>query len=354
MTLTKRMRKNPTATLRLTLDVEALRGNWLALSKLSEAAVAGAAVKANCYGLGVERCVPTLRDAGCEMFFIAHWSELEHVAKYVSPSHVSVLHGPLNEEEAQFCLSSGAVPVINSVRQAIIWKEVGGGLCHLMVDTGMNRLGLSPNDISNTAIQELDVDILMSHLACSDEDNSMNSRQRMSFSDLLGSVKYRRASLANSGGIMLGQDYHFDVTRPGLAIFGGTPRRELANHIRQVARPEAVVIQTRFLMQGDTVGYNASFKAETDMKVATVSIGYADGFLRSRGFGQKSLMFGGQHLPIIGKISMDMLVVDISSVPYVTEGDWLEVPFNLFEEANASGLSQYELLTSLGNRFTII
>jgi alanine racemase len=342
--------KAPPPTLRLIVDAEALASNWRALDTLSGSANAGAAVKANAYGLGVDICVPVLRDAGCQSFFVAHWSEVEAVAKHVPSDQISVLHGVLSAEEVEFATATGARPVINSIEQARTWIDQRGGICDLMVDTGINRLGVALGELGDPAIQALNIDTLMSHLACADEDSSMNNRQLGLFRSSLAKVKHRRTSLANSAGIALGAEYSFDLTRPGLSLYGGVPCPELTDRIGQVAFLEAAVIQTRTLQPGDAVGYNAEFIAGSRMKVATVSFGYADGFLRSRG-PRGVLKAGKCQLPILGKVSMDMVVVDLSSAPHIKEGDWLQVPFDLPNAARQSSLSQYELLTVLGSRW---
>ena len=339
----------PPPTLRLDIDRDALAANWRSLDRLSGAARAGAAVKADCYGLGVEHCVPILRDAGCRDFFVAHWSEVAPVIEHVEASQVAVLHGPLDAAEVAYARETGVVPVIDSVRQAKLWTESGGGACHLMVDTGINRLGISPHEIAAPAVQALDVHVLMSHLACADEDSAMNARQLAAFRNILPSIQHREASFANSAGIALGSDYHFDLTRPGLSLYGGVPRAELAGEIRQVAYPKAAIIQTRQLGTGECIGYNATFTAQHDMRVGVLSLGYADGILRA--WGGAHFISGDKNLPILGKVSMDMIVVDLSDAPELGEGDWLELPYNLPDAAQQTSVSQYELLTVLGHRF---
>lgn len=345
------MHPKPPPTLRLTLDTGALADNWRALDRLSGSAKAGAAVKANAYGLGVDVCVPALRDAGCDAFFVAHWSEVEAVSRYVPASSIAVLHGVITPEEIAYAQATGAVPVINSLDQARKWSEAGGGRCHLMVDTGINRLGVSNAELESAEIQALTIDILMSHLACADEDNPMNEAQLAAFREAIAHVPHRRASLANSAGIALGQEYAFDMTRPGLALYGGVPRAQLQDHIKPVAYIEVAVLQVRELKAGDTVGYNCEFTASGSMRVATVSLGYADGFLRVRGPGAV-LYAGDAPCPILGKVSMDMVVVDLSLAPDIAASDWLSVPFILPDVAQQSFVSQYELLTTLGPRLT--
>ena len=339
----------PLSTVRLRRDTRALADNWRALAARSGTGTAGAAVKADCYGLGVAECVPTLRDAGCATFFVAHWSEVAPVAAHVPPGQIAVLHGVLNDAECAYARSIGAVPVINSLEQAERWQASGGGRCHLMVDTGINRLGIAPGEARDPRVAALDVDILMSHLASADEDSAMNAAQLAAFRAVLGAIPHRRASLANSAGIALGGDYAFDLTRPGLALYGGVPRAELAGVIRPVAQVEAAILQTRRLSGGEGVGYNAAFTAPEPMRVGTVSIGYADGFLRSRGPGN-ALHHEGRALPILGKVSMDMIVVDLTEAPDLAAGDWLAVPWDIADAAQQNALSPYEMLTVIGQR----
>lgn len=339
----------PPPSLRLTVDIAALAANWQTLDALSGGARAGAAVKADCYGLGVDTCVPALRDAGCETFFVAHWSEVAAVARHVQGRQIAVLHGVLNDADCAYARQTGAVPVINSLEQAARWTASGGGACHLMVDTGINRLGIARHEAGAPEIAALAIDILMSHLASADEDSAMNTRQLAAFRDVAALVPHHRASLANSAGIALGADYAFDLTRPGLALYGGVPRGELAGSIRPVAQVQAAILQCRTLESGESVGYNATFTAPAPMRVGTVSIGYADGFLRQRGPGN-ALLHGEVRLPILGKVSMDMVVVDLAAAPGLTAGDWLTVPWDINDAAQQSTLSPYELLTVIGGR----
>ncbi|WFL77057.1 alanine racemase [Altererythrobacter arenosus] len=342
------MPDKPSPTLRLAIDKDALAHNWRALDRMSGAANAGAAVKADCYGLGVDSCVPVLRDAGAKQFFVAHWSEVEAVARHVPAASISVLHGTVKPDDATFARATGVIPIINSLHQAQVWLEAGGGPCHLMVDTGINRLGLSMHEVGDPLIGHLEIDVLMSHLACADEDSAMNGEQLAAFRAIIPTVRHKSVSFANSAGIALGSDYHFDLTRPGLSLYGGIPRAELEGEIRQVAMPQAAIIQTRRLAAGDRVGYNATFTASSAMPVGVVSLGYADGFLRSWAGGH--LLHGNAALPILGKVSMDMIVVDLSQAPDLREGDWVDVPYFLPDAAQQTSLGQYELLTILGSR----
>ncbi|WP_170005207.1 alanine racemase [Pseudopontixanthobacter vadosimaris] len=338
----------PPATLRVNLDSDALAANWHQLDRMSAPGRAGAAVKADCYGLGVDRCVPVLRGAGARDFFVAHWSEVADVVRYVPASDISVLHGLISRTETDYARAVGARPVINSLDQAKLWAEAGGGACDVMVDTGINRLGLAMRDLSDPLIATLDVVTLLSHLASADEASPSNRRQLKLFREARAMVKAKRYSLANSAGIVLGPDYTFDLTRPGLALYGGIPRPELTDDIRQVAYPQAALLLRRDLEPGDRVGYNGTYIADRALPSGIVSIGYADGFLRSRG--GEALTHEGRVLPLIGKVSMDMIVLDLTNAPDLREGDWLDIPFDMPGAAQRCGLSQYELLTVIGHR----
>lgn len=291
-----------------------------------------------------------LAAAGCRTFFVAHWCEVPALLPHVAPESIAVLHGPASADEAAYARATGVRPVINSVPQARGWIAGGGGPCHLMVDTGMNRLGVSIEDLGDPAIAALEIDICLSHLASADEDVSQNETQRRAFDSAKSLVRARRYSLANSAGIALGSAYHADLTRPGLALYGGIARAEMAGHIRQVVRPEAVLLQVRTLKAGDKVGYNALFTAPHEMRVGVLSLGYADGYLRCwSGIGNFS--WQGRKAPVLGRVSMDLTIVDLGEMPDCQDGEWLTADYDLPGAAAASGLSQYELLTLMGQRF---
>jgi len=341
----------PPAALRLEIDRDALAGNWRALDRLSGNARAGAAVKADAYGIGARQAVPVLWEAGCRDFFVTYSSEAADIVDLVPPQSLSLLHGPLRDTDAAYALATGTRPVINSFEQARRWIEAGGGLCDLMVDTGINRLGLPMSALGDPLLAQLDVDVLMSHLASADEDSLLNARQLARWQDARRAIPHRRASLANSAGIVLGPDYHGELTRPGLSLYGGIARAELSGTITQVARPMAAIMQVRDISAGESVGYNATFTAAHAMRVGVVAVGYADGFLRCWSGGKGAMLRDGRRLPVLGRVSMDMTVIDLSDAPELREGDWVELAYVLPEAAAASGLSQYELLTLLGARF---
>lgn len=340
----------PPAALRLDLDDDALIHNWRSLDRLSGSARAGAAIKANAYGLGARRVAKALVAAGCQDFFVAHWREVEDLRDIIDPASLSVLHGPLTDADCAYARATGVRPVINSIAQARRWISAGGGRCDLMVDTGMNRLGLPLADLGDEIIARLDIEVLHSHLACADEDVALNDLQLQRWNEARAKTEHRRAGLANSAGIALGSPFHGDLTRPGLSLYGGIPRPELEGLIRQVARPAASVLQVRDVTAGEGVGYNSLFVAPRDMRLGTIALGYADGYLRCwSSIG--STGFEGRALPVLGRVSMDMTILDLSLVPDLREGDWVAVDYDLPSAAALTGLSQYELLTLLGQRF---
>ena len=342
--------RRPDYPLRLRLDAAALASNWRALDRLSGKASAGAAVKANAYGLGARRIVPLLWKAGCRNFYVAHWAEAAELIDLVPAFNIAVLHGPMDAAEAAYARDTGLRPVLNSLEQVQHWRAAGGAACDLMVDTGMNRLGLDLSELSDPVLSGLQVETLHSHLACAEVSASQNEVQRKRWVQACGIIPHQIAALANSSGIMLGADYHGQLTRPGLALYGGVPCAALAPHIRQVAQPEAQLILRRNLRAGDTVGYNAQFAAPRDMTVGVVALGYADGYLRCWS-GRGMLRSNDRPLPVLGRVSMDMTVVDLTAAPQLRAGDWIGADYALPAAAAASGLSQYELLTSLGSRF---
>jgi alanine racemase len=337
-----------TAPNRLRLDGGALAANWRALAQKSGTAACGAAVKADGYGLGGGDVVRRLAAAGCRDFFVATWREAEVLARAISGVTLSVLHGVRREDMA--CAAQQiARPVLNTPAQVLRWREARLGVCDVMVDTGMNRLGVSPADIAAGLLDGLQIETLMSHLACADEESLVNEQQRMAMTALIGRTAARRLSLANSAGIALGEPYAFDLTRPGLALYGGVPCEALAPFIQPVVTIEAEVLQRRRVLAGGKVGYNLTWTAPRDTDVAIVNLGYADGY--NRAFSNAGLAFvGGQPVPVLGRVSMDLTALDVTGIA-IGEGDWIAFDCDLARSSAASGVSQYELLTGLGSRF---
>jgi alanine racemase len=333
--------------LRLIIDSTALVQNWRALA--DHAGVpAGAAIKADAYGLGAREALRALYDAGCRDFFVAIWAEVEALGSIPPDAALSVLHG-VGANDVQAAVNSVARPVLNTAEQVSRWKQAAPHrACDVMIDTGMNRLGLRVDEIA--ALDGLAIDTLHSHLTCADENHDLNTKQLERFREVAAAVPARRYSLANSAGICLGREYSFDLVRPGIALYGGVPRSEAEGHIRQVARVEAEVIQRRTIRAGESCGYGATFVAEADTEAAIINIGYADGYLR--GFSSRGSAFVGEFaLPVLGRVSMDLVALDCDAVPGLKEGDWVELDYDLPTASKQSGMSQYELLTTLGRRF---
>jgi len=329
-------------SLRLTIDRAALQANWRWLAVRAGVA-AGAAIKADGYGLGSRGTFAALLEAGCRDFFVSTWWEAEQLGPVPDGVSLVVLHGPGPDD-----IIGKARPVLNSPEQVARWKHIGGDRpCDVMIDTGMNRLGLRAAEAG--LLDGLNIDTLHSHLACADEDHPLNALQLQRFGDVAATIRAKRYSLANSAGICLGGDYSFDLVRPGLALYGGIPRSEAVDHIRQVAHVEAQVVQRRRVMAGESCGYGATFTADRDLDAVVVNIGYADGFFR--GFSNSGTARAGDSvLRLLGRVSMDLLIFACDGAA-VGEGDWVEVNYDLPTAAEISGMSQYELLTGLGSRF---
>ncbi len=329
---------------RLTVDLAALARNYQHLAAASGPAACGAAVKANAYGLGASAVVPALLKAGCRSFFVASLDEALGVRALADSAEVILLHG-LGAADIAVAQAAKIVPVINTPAQARDWRATGAP-CAAMLDTGINRLGLGPDQLA--ALDGLNLTLVMSHLACADEpDHPLNRQQLDLFNSLNAALPQCRRSLANSCGIHLGPDYLLNLTRPGIGLYGGLSGSFMVITI------EARLLQTRLIRAGMSVGYGASWSAKADTPVATIGLGYGDGYLRS--FSNSGIAYWqGKALPVIGRVSMDMVTLDISAAPQLAAGDWVELigqQMSLVAASAKSNLSEYELLTSLGPRY---
>jgi len=333
--------------LRLTIDRSAIQANWRWLQDRA-GVTAGAAVKADGYGLGARQVTHTLYQAGCRTFFVSTWAEAGALEPLPLGANIIVLHG-VGPKDVEAALASSARPMLNTAEQIARWKQAAPGRpCDVMIDTGMNRLGLPPADIG--LLDGLPIETLHSHLACADEDSPMNAMQLERFRAVVSVVPARSYAMANSAGICLGRDYSFDQVRPGLSLYGGIPRDEADGHIRNVFRVDAEIVQRRTIRHGEACGYGATFTAQADTETAILNIGYADGYLR--GFSSRGSAFAGEFaLPVLGRVSMDLVAVGVDAAPELREGDWVELDYDLPSASKQSGLSQYELLTTLGSRF---
>jgi alanine racemase len=279
---------------------------------------------------------------------VSSWAEAEALGILPLDASLVVLHG-VGPKDVESALTRLARPCLNTSEQVARWKQIAlDRPCDVMIDTGMNRLGLRRDEISQ--LEGIMIDTLHSHLACADEDSPMNGMQLERFRAVASAVPARRYSIANSAGIGLGRDYSFDLVRPGISIYGGVQRPEFEDNIRQVHRVEAEVVQRRIIPEGESCGYGATFVAREDTEAAILNIGYADGYLR--GFSSHGSAFSGEYaLPVLGRVSMDLIAVGCDAVPGLREGDWVEIDYDLPSASKQSGLSQYELLTTLGSRF---
>jgi alanine racemase len=333
--------------LRLTVDRSAIQENWRWLQDRA-GVPAGAAVKADGYGLGAREAAQALYQAGCRNFFVSTWAEAEALGPLPVGSTTVVLHG-VARDDVEAATALPARPCLNTPEQVARWKEIAPAKpCDIMIDTGINRLGLRPTEIG--VLDGLTIETLHSHLACGDEDSPLNDMQLERFRAVISAVPARRYSMANSAGVCLGRDYSFDLVRPGLSLYGGIPRDEAEGNVRNVVRVDAQIVQRRMIPRGETCGYGATFTAQEDTEAAILNIGYADGYLR--GFSSRGSAFSGEYaLPVLGRVSMDLIAVGVDAAPQLKEGDWVELDYDLPSASRQSGLSQYELLTTLGDRF---
>ena len=336
----------PPYNARLTIDTAALATNWRRFATASGAADCGAAIKADGYGVGARASAQALVAAGCRDLFVAHWHEVAALDGIAA--RIAVLHG-VGAGDMAMAMASPAVPVLSTPAQIAAWKP-SGRPCDVMVDTGINRLGLSPADAVSGLLDGLQLDTLHSHLACAEiPGHPRNELQRACFADLAARIPARRHALANSGGIGLGPGYHFGLTRPGIGLFGGGLAPD-GGRLAPVVALSARILQLRTVGAGDAIGYGATFTAPRDIRIAVVALGYADGYVRSLS-NAGAAFAGGVRCPGVGRVSMDMAAFDVSAAPPLVEGDFLDIDFDLAATAAASGRSEYELLTGLGARY---
>ena len=358
-------------TARLYVDLDAICHNWRQLNALSsDDAMAGAVVKANAYGLGMCEVSLALYQAGCRVFFTARLSEAQELyeafaADNITDAQIIVFDGILDGQDDVFARYP-FIPTLNDIAQIerakkIATKSGKDFACLIHIDTGMARLGLAPDEWRTLIARDdwadgLDIKYVMSHLASADESASpQNKAQTDLFSDLTSSVQLP-LSLANSGGSRLGDSYHYDLTRPGLSLYGMSPAADVSAAeagLKSVIRLEADILQVREVTKGASVGYGASFIAPQAMRLATLGIGYADGFLR-RYKDHVSPRMNNVPCPLVGRISMDSCVVDISHLPTDEPVDKTAVIFDeAFTPKDLASLSDtiaYEIITTLGER----
>jgi alanine racemase len=355
------------AAARVTIDTAAVAANWRTLGKISGEAETSAVLKADAYGLGAEPVARALSRAGCRTFFVATVSEGVQLRAALPEARIFVLLGFWPGWEASI-IASNLVPVLASSQQLDTFRA----MCRdhafaLNFDTGMNRLGFTVDEAPALAAMAQKPVLVMSHLACSDErDHPLNILQRESFQEVRRCFEGVESSLASSGAIYLGPDYHCDLTRPGIALYGGEPMSGEANPMQPVVHAEARVLQIRQAKAGEFVSYGATHRLDRDSRLAVIGAGYADGWQRALSGSGVPLRQGakpggngfvaGRRVPILGRVTMDLTTFDVTDVAEkdVRTGDYVSLFGNgitLNDAARSAGTIAYELLTSLGQRY---
>jgi alanine racemase len=356
------------ALARLTIDLSAVVDNWRLLSKLSGKARTSAVVKADAYGVGAGPVASALYRAGCRDFFVATPDEGAELRREVGNARIFVLTGLWSGAE-EVIFHSNLIPVINSPEQLQLLKASGGNHAYaLHVDTGMSRLGLTLAEAAELAATPgPKPQLVMSHLACPDHPaHAMNRQQLESFQRVAGLFEGVESSLSSSGGILLGADYHFDLTRPGIALYGGLDIDGVRYPTLQALTAEARVLQVRNVRKGEAASYGATHTFSRDGRVAVAAAGYADGWHRAmsgsgvaaRHDGSAGAMgyVAGHLVPVVGRVTMDLTTFDISDLPEgaVVAGDYVELfgdHIAITDAACSAGTISFELLTSLGKRY---
>jgi alanine racemase len=344
----------------LSIDLDAVVANYRLIEERLGGIAAAGVVKADAYGLGALAVAPALAAAGCGTFFVAQLAEALRLRPVLGQAAIAVLEGFDAACRADYD-THRLLPVLNHLGQLDDWRRTGGGDAILHLDTGMNRLGLSEGDVERLAqdlsrLERVRLAYIMSHLASAEVPaDPQNTEQLQRFHQALRRLPKAKASFANSSGVFLGPDYHFDLARPGAALYGLAPIEGAANPMRTTVRLEAPILQVREVPAGATIGYRAGFRTPRRMRIATLGLGYADGYLRSlanRGLGY----IGGRLIPLVGRVSMDLITADVTDVPERDLGPYARVELigpNLPPDAVAerAGTNGYEILTSLGPRY---
>jgi alanine racemase len=353
----------------LTVDLGAIDHNWRTLQRRATPAECAAVVKADAYGCGITKVAHYLALNGCRTFFVADLAEARAVRAVAAEPAIYVLNGLMPGTSSAYA-ELNARPVIGSLVELAEWDAFcathqwpGGAALH--VDTGMNRLGISVNEAAALAprirAENHGITLVMSHLACAETpDNPLNARQMALFREVRLLYRGIPSSLANSSGIFLGNSAHCDVVRPGVALYGVNPTPGRSNPMRAAIRLEGRIMQVRTVAKGETVGYGASWTARHAARIAVVAVGYADGYLRAASSSDTTpgadAIVAGKRCPIAGRISMDLLAIDVSALPDKAArrgelatliGDEITVD----DLARAAGTIGYEVLTSLGRRY---
>jgi alanine racemase len=349
------MQPDPSRHAVLRVDLDALARNYRLLQSRAAPAECAAVVKANGYGLGVEPVARRLLREGCKRFFVATLAEGRELRAIVHNAHIYIFEGAVEggiDELAKLQLR----PVLNTLAQVERWR--GHGPAALHIDTGMNRLGLSASDIAAVAARRellAGVDLVITHLACADEpDHPLNREQLERFALARAQLPALPTSIGNSAGTLIDAAHRGDVARPGIALYGGNPFSDRANPMQCVAMLTAPILQLRDIERPEPVGYGATYVASPPARIAVLGIGYADGYPRHlSNCGVAAVR--GQRVPVVGRVSMDLTLVDVSSLPRndVRVGEPVELfgpTVGIDEVATAAGTISYEVLTGLGRR----
>lgn len=340
---------------RLILSKQALAANYQRLVRFSGEAECAASIKANAYGVGIDFAAPVLWEAGCRTFFVAYLDEAIALRRLVPDAVIYVFHG-LTEQEVGIASASHIRPVVNTLGDALN-PTIAGLKPAIHVDTGMRRLGIPQYQHEQliNAVSRCQPSLLMSHLASADEpERPDNERQRALFEMIrsnLGTL-CPPSSLANTAGILLGAPYHYDLVRPGIGLYGGSPDPGDPKGFEAVVTWHAQVIELQQVRAGDTIGYGGSYVAPCQLSVATIGLGYADGYMRALS-GRGEVLVEGWRCPIVGRVSMDLITVDVSTVKDIKEGTWVEImgpAVSLDAVAQKANTIGYECLTRLGAR----
>jgi alanine racemase len=354
----------------LSINLKALQQNYLTVKRQVSPAECAASVKADAYGLGMDEVAAALWAAGCRIFFVALPEEGKRLRAILAEAQIYILDGLL-AGEAGFYAAHGLRPVLSQPEEIEEWarwcKEKARPLpAGLHVETGINRLGLDGDQVRAIAakkslLAQFEPSLIMSHLAKADEpDDPFNELQRRRFEALRGLLPPMPASLANSGGAFLSREFHLDLVRPGIGLYGGNPFLRRANPFKPVVRLEGKVLQVKHVAAGETVGYGGSWRAERPSLIAVVAAGYADGYFRACSFpgsaGQAKVLVCGAYAPVVGRVSMDMITVDVTDVPAqgIVRGTMVELfgeAITVDDLARWSGSIAYEILTRLGSRY---
>ncbi|MEO9190244.1 MAG: alanine racemase [Acetobacteraceae bacterium] len=341
----------------LDVDLNAIVANWRMLAARHRAGAVAGVVKADAYGLGAEAVAPSLHAAGCRHFFTALLDEALAIRALVPDAMLAVLNGPFPGTEDEY-VAHGLVPVLGSPGEIEAWNaaanRAGRALPAILhVDTGMARLGLTRAELAAPVPEGVLVLYVMTHLVSSEEpDDELNAEQKRRFAACCARFPGVPRSLANSSGIFL-RGFGSELARPGAALYGINPTPGHPNPMRQTVRLAARVLAVRDVARGESVGYNATWRAARPSRIATAAIGYADGWMRSQS-NRGTAVFDGRALPLVGRVSMDLATFDATEHPALRQGDWLELigPHRTADDvALAAGTNGYEILTSLGRRF---